>query len=146
MDNIGSLAFFGQFHWSSQSLLPSEQLGIGGYDSVRGYEERQFNADTGIVASLEFRSPAFPVFSSKKSSKANDSLLFLGFIDYGYGRNHTPPFPGQKHQFLASIGPGLRYQAANSISVRCDWGIRLHNRAGFPGGTNLFHFGAVASY
>lgn len=40
-------------------LMPSEQIGLGGYQTVRGYDERVINGDQGWYVSNEFRLPAF---------------------------------------------------------------------------------------
>lgn len=37
---------------ASTNLLPSEQMGLGGYNSVRGYLERQVNVDNGLIVNL----------------------------------------------------------------------------------------------
>ena len=42
-----------------QRLMPSEQMGLGGYQTVRGYDERVINGDQGWFVSNEFRLPAF---------------------------------------------------------------------------------------
>ena len=44
---------------ASTELLPSEQLGTGGTDSVRGYDPRVINGSQGVLASTELRSPCF---------------------------------------------------------------------------------------
>ncbi|MBU6446735.1 MAG: hypothetical protein KGQ49_04985, partial [Verrucomicrobia bacterium] len=54
-----SYVFFMRGQWSSTALLPSEQLGIGGYDTVRGYDQRQYNADNGFYLSNEFHTAPF---------------------------------------------------------------------------------------
>ncbi len=46
----------GQYSWST--LIPSEQIGIGGFDTVRGYTERELNKDTGFIGNIELRTPA----------------------------------------------------------------------------------------
>jgi len=42
-----------------QRLMPSEQMGLGGYQTVRGYDERVINGDQGWFVSNEFRLPSF---------------------------------------------------------------------------------------
>ena len=62
---------------SSQNLLPSEQIGLGGFNSVRGYDERQLNYDSGCILNVELLSPAFPIFQrlpGKKSWKEMESI------------------------------------------------------------------------
>ncbi len=133
--------------WSSQNLLPSEQFGLGGFDTVRGYEERQLSTDNAVLGSVEFRTAGYHLMKhTRKLKKVQDALQFLAFFDYGYGRNHTP-IPGEwKHQYLMGAGPGVRYVIDPYLSLRFDWGFKLHNHEGFGFGESMLHFGVIASY
>lgn len=132
---------------TSEPLLPSEQFGLGGYDSVRGYEQRELNEDNAFVVSSEFRSPAIPIIKSIRSSCSfYDALQFLVFLDYGLGRTRKT-FPGSgKSDYLLGAGPGLRYTIEPYLTLRFDWGIRLHNKKAFEGDWNRIHFNVTASY
>lgn len=137
-----NLLFEGQA--STQNLLPSEQFGLGGYDTVRGYDERQLNTDDGALLSGEFRSPQIRVFSNKK--RVRDALQFLFFVDSGWGKNYKP-IPGEHTpQYLIGIGPGVRYTLDPNITARLDYGVKLHRNAEFTGGKSMIHFSVVASY
>ncbi len=128
---------------SSQNLVPSEQFGLGGYDTVRGYDEREVNYDDAICVNLELHCPSFRVFRSL--CKHPDSLTFLGFFDYGTGRNvHETPGETQWQQ-LIGIGPGVRYSIADYLSARLDWGFRMHEIEFHTVGSKL-HFGVMASF
>ncbi len=132
---------------SSQNLLPSEQLGLGGFDSVRGYDQRQLNYDSGLISNTELLTPGFPVFSAWKKNKAwKDSLQFLGFFDYGYGGNHLA-IPGErKHDYLMGIGPAVRYIIDPWLTARLDLGFKLHNEATFTGGNAMWYFNVVGNF
>lgn len=94
---------------SSQNLLPSEQVGLGGFDTVRGYTERQLNYDSALLATVELQSPSFRVLGLKRA-KFKDNAYFIGFVDCGYGGNHNL-IPGEPNSdYLLGVGPGLRYQ------------------------------------
>jgi hemolysin activation/secretion protein len=135
-----------QGQYTSASLLPSEQFGIGGYATVRGYDERQLNMDDAFLASLEIRSPLIPLISMIRSKKIKDSLQFLAFVDYGWGRNRTL-YEGEPNvAYLLGVGPGLRYTLDPSIAVRLDWGIKLEKKALYTGGNSEVHFSATISY
>jgi len=128
---------------STANLLPSEEMGIGGYDTVRGYEERILNVDNALVFNLEFRSPKFPLFLHRKNFQ--DELFFLAFFDFGMG-NHVKSFEGENPMLsIYSAGPGFRYRLQNYVSVRFDWGIQLKSDP-FGGARNKVHFGAMVSY
>jgi len=130
-----------------ENLLPSEQMGIGGYDTVRGYKERQLNKDNAAIANIEFRSPTTTVFFPKSNCNGPiDALQFLVFFDAGYGSNHTP-LPGEpRREYLLGTGPGARYTMNNGFTGRVDWGVKLHNRESYGGGWSMFHFSVIASY
>ncbi len=131
---------------ASQNLLPSEQIGLGGYDTVRGYDERQLNYDSGVLLNAEFRAPAFSVIRQIRQTKTRDSLQFLCFLDYGTGANYKKIPHEPKHDYLLGIGPGVRYTFDSYVAVRFDWGFKLHHAVVFAGGDSMIHFSAVANY
>lgn len=114
-------------------LLPSEQVGMGGYGTVRGYDERQYNADNAILTSVEWAFPSWP-----------EGLSFLVFADGGYGMNYGESESAT--EYLLSTGPGLRYALVPYLSLRLDLGIRLHEKALFIGDFYKWHFNLVGSY
>jgi hemolysin activation/secretion protein len=141
-----SALFWVRAQAASQNLLPSEQVGIGGFDTVRGYNQQQYTADDAVLFTAEVHSPRFPLFSNFCKNREGDAIEFLAFFDYGYGWNHTR-LPGEpKADNLLSIGPGLRYSAKQYISARLDWGIKLHNNNLFSGGSSMVNFSAIVAY
>jgi hemolysin activation/secretion protein len=138
------------FSWigqiSSQTLLPSEQIGLGGHDTVRGYDERQLNYDGGMIFNFEARTPHFPLITAIRNKKMKDALQFLTFIDFGWGHDKTPVSEEPNNDYLMSIGPGLRYVLDPYISARFDWGIKLHQGSVFTGGGSMVHFSMIAGY
>ncbi|MGL4540493.1 MAG: ShlB/FhaC/HecB family hemolysin secretion/activation protein [Candidatus Rhabdochlamydia sp.] len=134
-----SVGFSGQL--SNQNLLPSEQFYIGGYDTVRGYDERELNTDTGLFIRTEIYSPTLHFIDS-----CCDKLELLVFFDYGYANNHTPIPPEGKNSHLMSIGPGLRYAFSNCFAARLDYGIQLYHKNFFGSSHQRVHFGVIASY
>jgi len=136
-----------QAQLSSNSLVPSEQFGVGGYDTVRGYDTRILNQDNAILFSLEFHSPRWKIIHHlKPSTTLTDSLELLAFVDFSYGMNYTP-VPGQKKQdYLAGIGPGLRYVVDPYLTSRLDWGIKLHKNNEIGKTLGFIHFAVVVSF
>jgi hemolysin activation/secretion protein len=135
-----------QAQGSSANLLPSEQFGIGGYATVRGYDERQLNMDNAFLSSVEFRSPLIPMIAMIRSFPMKDALQFLAFIDYGWGKNKNL-FPGEPlSSYLLSVGPGIRYTLDPYLAARLDWGIKLHKKKIFSGGGSEIHFSLTMSY
>lgn len=125
---------------SSQNLLPSEQAGLGGYDSVRGYKEREVNVDNAFLVSSELRTMPLS-FIGKKAFK--DYLQFLIFLDYAIGRDVRTEQNNPKTYYLLGAGPGIRYQIASYLTFRSDLGFQLKklDSRGFR-----FHFSLVGSY
>ncbi len=111
------------------NLLTSEQLGLGGYDTVRGYDEREANGDEGYLVKMELRAPPFSFGQATEwgwFKKATDQLQFLAFWDYGMVENRHL-FDGEDpHVQLASVGPGLRYSISPYLTVRFDYGFQLY--------------------
>ncbi len=139
-----SLSLLAKGQISSQNLLPSEQYGLGGYATVRGYVERETNKDSAINLSGELRTPAFRLM---RGTSLNDALQFLVFMDYGWGTNHNA-IPGEpKTQYLLGAGPGMRYTVEPYLTARVDWGFKLHRSASFSENDySRIYFSLVASY
>ena len=107
---------------ASGPLLPSEQLGAGGYGSVRGYDERFLNGDAGAAGTLELFSPAVGVLDAVTRDRAGDALRLVAFYDYAtlvnYGESDDPGT-------ISSAGLGVRYNVGDVLSVRYDYGFQL---------------------
>lgn len=125
----------GTGQWSTANLVASEQLGLGGQDSVRGYPERTMRGDRGIFVQAELYSPALhPLswFAQKTpdrwmdASDRTDELRFLVFYDYGWADvfNPTAAEPGEILN-ASSVGVGLRYRFNKSMTFRFDYGYQL---------------------
>ena len=106
---------------STQFLIPSEQFGLGGLYSVRGYQERVINADNAVFLSLE--GFCRPLHLLKKSK---DMLYFLAFVDYGLGGGQLF-LPDQQvaTSSLLGVGPGLHYNIGNWLKARVYWGVQV---------------------
>jgi hemolysin activation/secretion protein len=102
---------------STTSLVPIEQLGLGGQASVRGYRQDALLSDNGIFLSAEVRLPImqFP--------EVQGSLQVAPFVDFATGWNTEGD--DLDPNTIASIGLGLIYQATNKFAARLDWGIPL---------------------
>ncbi|XHX76392.1 MAG: ShlB/FhaC/HecB family hemolysin secretion/activation protein [Stenomitos frigidus ULC029] len=114
----------GNIQLADRPLLPLEQFGIGGQESVRGYRQDQLFTDSGIFASAEVRMPIL------RLPRLDNAVLQLSpFIDIGHGFNKgggTSALPST----LVSVGLGLRFQAGDRLAARFDWGIPLTNISG----------------
>ena len=112
-----------RFYWcgailqvADRPILPFEQFGLGGGESVRGYRQDALLSDSGLFASAEAR---FPI-----ARFAKDSLLQVApFVDVGTVWNNSPAQVAP--QTLLSTGLGLRYQFSDRLTAKVEWGIPL---------------------
>ncbi|HEY9851214.1 MAG TPA: ShlB/FhaC/HecB family hemolysin secretion/activation protein [Leptolyngbyaceae cyanobacterium] len=103
---------------ADRSLLPLEQFGLGGFESVRGYRQDALLTDNGIFASAEVR---FPIY---RLSNRRGVLQVIPFVDVGKAWNSSGrqnPDPST----LASLGLGVQWQMEDTLRVRLDYGIPL---------------------
>lgn len=120
-----------KYQFSNGNLLPSEQLGLGGQETIRGYEERIVNGSGGYFVSTEIRTPPISIFGSLLEMKdISDQLQFLCFWDYGVVGNHILLAGEDAHQQLSSVGPGLRFTVNQYVSVQFDYGFQLYSAVG----------------
>ena len=133
------------------SLIPSEQIGIGGYSTVRGYEEREANGDKGFSVTAELRTPSLKVLGRSPKTKLDDQLQFLVFYDYGQVEDVNPSAAEQdQRRDLESVGAGLRYTMSRYLSLRLDYAYRIvgsgvKDATGEDTGSRV-HIGLTLSY
>ncbi len=132
---------------SSQNLIQSEQFGLGGMYSVRGYLERVVNVDNALQANFELRLPSFRVLSVGEKLK-QDSLTILGFIDYGFGAQHSKKEANNdRPQYnLLGVGPGVRYSVNRFLSMRFDYGFQLVKSIGDKNRGGRAHFACTVGF
>lgn len=134
----------------SGNLLESERMGFGGYDSVRGYDERIASGDEGYIATTELRTPPVSFGSWCGFKGAPDRFQFLGFLDYGVAEKKLLRVGiDDPHVILWGVGPGIRYSVTPYFSVRADYGFQMKDliESGFPSRHNSrWHIGVVFSY
>ena len=117
--------------WANGNLLPSEQLGAGGEDSVRGYDTRIANGSEGYLLSQELRSPPFsPTGLIFGSDGIGDTMQLLAFWDYANVFDpHTQPKSPDRIQ-LSSVGAGVHYTINRFVDVAFDYGWQLDKLPG----------------
>lgn len=108
----------GDIQLADQELLPTEQFGLGGQGSVRGYRQDVRLTDNGAFASAELRLPILRI------PDWDGVLQVTPFVDLGTtwnSGNSADPDP----RSLASVGLGLQWQQGDRFTARLDWGIPL---------------------
>ncbi len=116
----------GQF--SDESLIVGEQFGIGGADSVRGFDERILTGDTGLRLTAEVWTPQAPFLPG---------LRALVFADIGH-RHLNNNEPGEvESDTISSAGVGVRYQWKENVSFTLDYGNALAKGKRVKGGPDV---------
>ncbi len=116
------LVLRGDVQFADRPLVPFEQIGIGGLESVRGYRQDALLTDNGIFASAEVRIPVV------RFSGRNNFLQVAPFVDFGNGWNDSGRSDFEvdfDSNTLLSLGLGLRLQLEENLTARLDWGIPL---------------------
>jgi hemolysin activation/secretion protein len=103
---------------STTDLVPLEQFGLGGIESVRGYRQDALLSDNGIFASAEVRIPVYTW------QEAQGTLAFIPFLDVGTVWDNSNN-ENIDTSTLVSLGVGLQLSLSDRLSARLDWGIPL---------------------
>jgi hemolysin activation/secretion protein len=111
---------------ADQPLVSSEQLSVGGLDTVRGYLESEVLGDYGVIGTLELRSPSVASMLNEKLGnpfgedikvKAFNDWRFYAFADVARAGIHDP-LPDQQSQFsLASYGIGTQLKGVDHFNA-----------------------------
>ncbi|MEH2258243.1 ShlB/FhaC/HecB family hemolysin secretion/activation protein [Nostoc sp.] len=109
----------GNVQLASTELLASEQFGLGGINSVRGYRQDLLLTDNGALASVEFRLPIARV------PQWNGVLQVTTFSDVGTAWNNSSSRDENNTNTLASVGLGLRWLQGNNFTAGVEWSIPL---------------------
>ena len=111
------------FQLANRALVPTEQFGVGGIQSVRGYRQDALLADNALFASAEVR---LPIYRAREQQLV---LQLAPFFDFGTawdsGAKNFIDRNLSNSDTLASIGLGLRFQLGERLNARFDWGIPL---------------------
>lgn len=119
-------------------LVPGEQFGLGGAQSVRGFDERYLAGDSGARVSLETHTPPGQFGALQ--------LKGLAFIDYGELRRNLAQ-PGEPaRESIASWGLGARLVLAKQLSLALDVAAVLHGTASHPAGSGRVHLSLQAIF
>jgi len=108
---------------TSERLLFSEMLGFGGFDSIRGYDQRAISGDDGWLTSFELgpRPRNLELWGRRSRFRA------YTFADLGQAFIREPQ-PGEfADQFMSGVGVGCRLAAGQNLSFRFDYGHALND-------------------
>ena len=121
--------------YSADALISGEQFGIGGVESVRGFDEREIANDRGYRTSIELQSPDV----AKTFGLADHRAQIIAFYDAGnVHRNH--PLPGEKTgAAIASAGAGMRIGIGSNAQLRLDVASVLRGAGVRRSGDRMIH-------
>ncbi len=136
------------------NLLPTEQLGVGGYNSVRGYDINSAIGDSGMFTTLELRTrPMQPGVGCRYGMQdcfgmLQDQLSTHVFYDFGVAYKHTALPQEARRANLHGVGTGFRYSLQRRLTLRMDygWALTAVNAPGQPRQPrHRVHIGTVLS-
>ena len=136
-DNIFRVALDGQY--TQDALIPGEQFGLGGSNSVRGFYDRSTAHDIGHRVSFEMYGPEVGhLFAPDWRARV------LGFIDAGRGKDQAPVRLAEST--LMSIGFGGRATRGKYLSLRFDTALVVDGTANRDKGELRTHFGIAYTF
>ena len=128
------------------NLQASEQLGAGGYDTVRGFDQRVARGDQGFWGTVEFYTPELSFGRIYDWENETDSLRFLGFFDAAsMGNVDLLPLEPSTFQ-IGSVGVGLRWNYSDWFKLRVDYGYPVFTENVVADESGRFHIGATATF
>jgi hemolysin activation/secretion protein len=133
------LRLVGNAQYAMTPLVPGEQFGLGGQDSVRGFYEREASNDSGERLSAE-------IYGPDMGGRIGDGwrMRFLGFYDQANGRDRGPERAG--HNGLSSLGGGVRISQGRSLSIRVDVAQVINRSLSRPDNRGRIHFSLAYSF
>jgi hemolysin activation/secretion protein len=108
----------GDLQLGDRALLPSEQIGFGGQDTLRGYRQDVLLGDNGLNLSAELRVPILRV------PEWEGLLQLVPFIDAAAVWTSSGEANSSSNTLLGT-GLGLRWRIGNTLDARLDYGIPL---------------------
>lgn len=96
--NSVNIQFSGRGQWASNALLSSEEFGLGGINTIRGFSPSEVVGDDGIAGNIELQWKT-PV----------KQLQVFGFVDSGRVWDKDPTTAAGKRNSLTSVGGGVRF-------------------------------------
>lgn len=131
---------------ANTNLQPSEQLGAGGYDTVRGFDQRIARGDNGFWSTIELYTPELSLGRIGDWENETDSLRFLGFFDAA-NLGSEILLPGEPSSYqVGSVGMGMRWNYSDWFKFRLDYGYPVFTENVFTDESGRFHIGATATF
>ena len=139
----------GNAQYSDRPLISSEQISIGGADTVRGYLESEGAGDYGFGTSVELRAPSIPdLFTSSKFASVLTEFQPYLFGDAAWVKVHGPfPDSSTPHGFdLSSYGAGVTMRVREYLYAGLNYARTLRKGPYTPSDNDRFLFRITASF
>lgn len=120
---------------TDQPLITSEQYGVGGSQSVRGYEERATLGDSGYSLSTEYL-----------NNSAANNINWLIFYDMAQTVYEVPAVAGVYVQNISSIGVGIRWTWKRYVNISADIAQVQEDFGAIQSGDSKLHFNLTYQY
>ena len=132
---------------TDNALIPGEQLGLGGAQAVRGFDERELLGDQGAQLTLELGSPKLLQLLGLLTQGAVADLRAVVFADAGWVGNHgsLACLGTDTHCHAASAGLGLRL-SWRTLQARLDVAQALSSGSTTTEGSTRAHFNLAFSF
>ena len=119
--------------YTNEPLISGEQFGLGGANSVRGFQERGVTGDKGVRFTLEAWTPPLKY-----------DIRLLGFMDGGHTKNLETPVGQVGSDTIVSLGVGARWRWSDKLSVNLDYAHQIDdaltpNAGGARAHLNIFY-------
>jgi len=144
----------GNVRWvgASERLVPTKMTAFGGMYTVRGYDEYEYVADGGILASAQYELDLVKLEQAKQKEMemeeeqpegklALTKLAPLLFFDYGRGKIRHPVGTERAHEELMSAGTGLIVQLGENLTGTVYYGHALSSTDDTKEGNGRVHAG-----
>lgn len=103
--------------YSANALVSGEQFGLGGPDSIRGYQLREVSNDRGYSMQSELYTPDF---ARKVGLSDTYRARALVFYDWGAAQRNDAVAGDINRDSIASVGLGLRLSYSKMVNLRLD--------------------------
>ena len=135
------------YQYSADPLVVSEQMSLGGPDSVRGYPQFEVMGDRGYTASIEariklpFLDEVWDPFNPQRT--LIDMVQLAVFADVGEAELDQPSLGEEDSVRLSGAGVGLRVSYPGRVSFRFDVGWPTSSRDPSTGDEPTFYMNLI---
>jgi hemolysin activation/secretion protein len=131
-------------------LVSSEQMSVGGLDTVRGYLESEVLGDDGVAGNLELRSPNVGAWLQKEMKDETgqgaprfttfNEVRFFGFADAGHVSIQRPQTEQQAKFDVWSYGAGTRFKVFDVFNGMVAYSVPMISQSYSQAGSGRVNF------